>query len=91
MENMSCQLCGREVTGRIDVCESTLSDDTPVISMDSTPDRDWIICDSCNTFVCHNCCRYPLSGYCDTCIDKYNLTDYLAEVGLIPRKEDQCL
>jgi len=85
MENMRCQLCGREVTGRIDVHAFALRDGTPVISMDSTPDRDWICCDSCNAILCHNCCKYPQSGYCDGCIEKYNLHDYLVEVGLIER------
>lgn len=88
---MNCSICRREVTGRIDVREYELNDGTPVVSMDSSPDRDWILCDSCNALVCHDCCRHPQSGYCDACIEKYHLADHLAQVGSIPRREDQCL
>jgi hypothetical protein len=80
---MTCELCGRKVEGDVVVRSEELPDGTWVVSMQSTPDRDWICCDSCNLLVCHECCAYPESGYCDGCIKKYKLYDYLVEVGLI--------
>lgn len=83
---MNCELCGREVQGEIVVGERELTDGTPVITMNSTANRDWICCDSCNALVCHPCCHYPDSGYCDVCIEKYQMYEYLKEVGLIKEK-----
>jgi hypothetical protein len=88
---MHCSNCGRQVTGRVIVRSLMLAQALPVLRMDSTPDRDWICCDACNSIVCHDCCRFPTSGYCDTCIEKYKLHNHLALMGLIPRKEDSCL
>ena len=45
---MTCELCGREVVGEIIVRNGELADGTPVVSLEETPDRDWICCDSCN-------------------------------------------
>ena len=83
---MNCKICGQEVTGDLFVQDSALADGTPVVAILSTPDRDWICCDSCNTVVCHACCKYHQSGYCDSCVEKYNLRDYLVELGLIERE-----
>ncbi|MBI1805642.1 MAG: hypothetical protein HYR76_01170 [Ignavibacteria bacterium] len=88
---MNCSHCGREVTGRVIVRSLTLAKALPVVQMESTPERDWICCDACNTIICHDCCCYPTSGYCDTCIEKYKLHDHLAQIGLIPGREDHCL
>jgi hypothetical protein len=82
-----CELCGREVTGRIEVSSGEFPNGVGVIVLTSTPDRDWIACDACNMVVCHDCCRYPRSGYCDSCIASPALYSYLVEVGLI--KEGQ--
>lgn len=87
---MTCTNCERELTGDLFVREGELPNGIPMVSIEATPDRDWIICDSCNTLLCNDCCGYPQSGYCDTCIKKYNLKGYLEQVGLIRRKEDHC-
>lgn len=86
MEPTSCELCGRDLVGLLEVSESELLDGTPVVRVDSTPDRNWIVCDSCNRLLCHGCCKYPESGYCDRCIEKYNLYNYLVCAGLIQEK-----
>lgn len=70
---MNCEICGREVHGDIQVVEGRLPNGARMVRMISTPDRDWIACDSCNKLVCHHCCEHPKTGYCDSCIDKYNL------------------
>jgi hypothetical protein len=82
---MDCQRCGTEVVGDIMVEEESFPLGT-IIRMKPTPDRNWIACDSCNILLCHHCCRYPESGYCDECIEGYQLRAYLIECGLI-RKE----
>jgi hypothetical protein len=80
---MNCSRCGNELAGHLLVSDGELGDGTPVVRVDSTPDRNWIVCDSCNVLLCHKCCQYPESGYCDTCITKYDLHDYLVSAGLI--------
>ena len=79
---MKCEICGREVSGDLGVEEEDIGIGF-IISIIETSPRDWIMCDSCSKIVCHYCCDYPRSGYCDTCIDKYNLYHYLVEIGLI--------
>jgi hypothetical protein len=83
---MNCELCGREVHGDILVRNGELPDGTWVVALVSTPDRDWIACDSCNATVCHQCCQYPESGYCNACIKEHNLYAYLVETGLIQQQ-----
>jgi len=83
MEPTNCEQCGRKLRGSLIQYDGKLTDGTPVTVIDATPDRDWIVCDSCNILLCHNCCRHPESGYCDSCIEKYDLQDYLRETGLV--------
>ena len=83
---MKCSRCGNELAGHLLVSDGELGDGTPVVRIDSTPDRNWIVCDSCNVLLCHNCCRHPESGYCDACIAKYGLYDYLVSAGSIREK-----
>ena len=80
---LSCQACGREVSGEVTVSESLLPGGIRVVRLESTPDRDWICCDGCNALLCHGCCLYPGSGYCDSCIARYRLYGHLVEAGLI--------
>lgn len=77
---MTCTKCGRELTGDLYVREGELPNGIPVISVEGTPDRDWIVCDSCSALVCHDCCHYPLSGHCDVCIDKHHLSTILLKL-----------
>lgn len=79
---MKCSVCSVDVEGEIYVSQDELNG-TCIIRMESSPDRDWIACDSCNVIVCHRCTAYPESGYCDNCIGKYRLKSYLVEQGLI--------
>lgn len=80
---MNCERCGKEVKGDLLVRSGETPSGEFVIAMISTPDRDWICCDGCNVLLCRDCCQYPESGYCDSCIERYNLYDYLVENGLI--------
>jgi hypothetical protein len=80
---MKCELCGWEVSGDIEVSSETLPNGVHVVSLTATPDRNWIACDACAALVCDECCAYPESGYCDSCIVSHKLYGYLVEVGLI--------
>ena len=86
---MNCPVCNRILTGDLFVREGVPKDGTPIISIESTPDRNWICCDACNEIRCHNCCQYSESGYCDSCIEKYQLYEYLVQTGLIKPKKDK--
>src|SRR5262245_30895541 len=81
---MDCQRCYREVSG----CEITivfpLTLEITSQHVESSPDRDWIECEACGQIVCFHCCRHPASNFCDACIEKFNLTAELTELGLIP-------
>ncbi len=70
---MECHNCFREVSGEITVDSLTLPGEMEIIHLAATPDRDWISCDSCGTVVCLSCCRHPETGFCDSCIKKYDL------------------
>jgi hypothetical protein len=37
------------------------------VGMLSIPSRNWICCENCQAMVCHQCCVYPESGYCNAC------------------------
>lgn len=84
---MECQICYQEVSGEITVSDMTLPGGIGIISLAATPDRDWIACDACGRIVCHSCCRHPETGYCDTCIEKYDLL--IAEEDSFGSGEDQ--
>lgn len=79
---MTCELCGRQVSGDLEVTSGTFCG-VDVVCITATPDRDWICCDACNALVCHDCCHHPESGYCDSCIASPTLYSYLIETGLI--------
>ncbi len=72
---MECHVCFREVSGDITVGSLTLPGEMEIIPLAGTPDRDWISCNSCGTIVCLSCCRHPETGFCDSCIKKYDLLD----------------
>ena len=76
-----CQGCGEtEIEGDLGVFDAEMEDGTFVIAILETSPRNHIICDLCNKAVCKNCCSHPKSGYCDTCIERYNLLDYVSEI-----------
>ena len=83
---MICELCNEtELEGELGVfttsayCE-VLSEEVTIISLMEVARRNHIVCDSCNRAVCHNCCSNAKSGYCDHCIEKYNLYDLVGEI-----------
>jgi hypothetical protein len=88
---MKCEVCNEtELEGEIGVFTTSIFSETEdeevdIISLRETLRRNYIICDSCNKAVCYNCSEYARSGYCDSCIAKYNLREYLVEVGLIEK------
>ena len=57
-----------------------LSEEVTIISLMEFARRNHIVCDSCNKAICHNCCSHPKSGYCDVCIGRYNLLNYVKEI-----------
>ena len=80
---MKCQICGCEVHGEIEISETNLSkDDNFEIKVEGVQ-RNWLCCDSCNRIVCHKCCKHPATGYCDSCLESNNLSEYFRQVGLI--------
>ena len=86
---MKCEVCNEtELEGELQVfttstLSETLDEEVAFISLSGTIRRNYIVCDGCNKVVCRNCCEHSRSGYCDSCIAKYNLDDYLKETGLI--------
>lgn len=74
-----CVVCQKEVQGDFEV--STREDPSAFhIIIAGSADRDFNVCDSCNSTVHFKCSRYPKSGYCDPCIAKYNLYEYAREL-----------
>lgn len=68
----NCSECAKSLTGEVRVYEETdVALGCVVIRMKADIDRDWILCDACNTLLCHDCCAQPQSGYCDPCFDRY--------------------
>lgn len=82
---MKCEVCNEtELEGFThSALSETLDEEVTLISLKETARRNYIVCDGCNKAVCRNCCEDSRSGYCDSCIAKYNLNDHLREIGLI--------
>jgi hypothetical protein len=76
MENAQSEfvfvVCKEDCKGGFDVWDKTRKDGTFNIAIDSTPDRDFYVCDLCNDVVHFRCSRHPESGYCDTCFVRLN-------------------
>lgn len=78
---MKCEVCNEtELEGELAIfmtsTHSDISDEeATLISLMESARRNHIVCTSCNKAVCHNCCSYAKSGYCDFCIRKYNLLE----------------
>jgi hypothetical protein len=72
-----CEVCGEEVRGGFEVYERP---EKNLIVVDSTPDRNFNICDLCNKCVCFRCSKNPDSGYCNECLARLstagNARDY---------------
>jgi hypothetical protein len=63
----TCYVCGGGTRGGFVNFESVMKDGTPIIGIDTTPDRDFNVCDSCNIVVHFRCSMHPELGYCDPC------------------------
>jgi len=61
-----CSVCERPVKGGFEVFSySRLG--SPQVEIESTPDRDFNVCDWCNMTVCFRCSDFPESGLCNRC------------------------
>jgi hypothetical protein len=84
---MKCEVCNEtELEGKLEVYATSafseaLDEGVAIISLPTR--RNYLICDSCNRAVCYNCCEHARSGYCNSCIAKYDLDDPSKEDGLI--------
>lgn len=83
---MKCEVCNEtELEGELGVlttsaCSEVLSEEVTIISLMEIARRNHIVCDSCNRAVCHNCCSQAKSGFCDHCIEKYNLHSFVRDI-----------
>ena len=66
----TCTVCGKECRGGFEVRDWIRKDGTPVVAIDTTPDRNFNVCDLCNTVVCFDCSLNRDSGYCNDCYRK---------------------
>lgn len=69
-ESEICEVCGQPTRGGFENYERTLKDGTPMIVVDTTPDRNFNVCDLCNKVVHFRCSMHPETGYCDECLEK---------------------
>ena len=65
-----CYVCKGRTRGGFVNFESVMKDGTPIIGIDTTPDRDFNVCDLCNIVVHFRCSMHPELGYCDPCYAK---------------------
>lgn len=83
---MKCEVCNEtELEGELGVLTAstfseTLNEAVTIISLMEVARRNHIVCDSCSKAVCCNCCSHAKSGFCDACIDRYDLLDYVKEI-----------
>lgn len=83
---MKCNVCNEtELEGEHGVFATSafsevLSEEVTIISLMEVARRNHIVCDSCNRAVCHNCCSHAKSGFCDRCIEKYNLHSLVRDI-----------
>lgn len=67
-----CTVCHEETRGGFEVYERTREDGVPMIVIESTPDRNFNVCDGCNDAICFRCSARPESGYCNRCLDAFD-------------------
>lgn len=68
----TCEECRGHLRGTL-VLTSEIVSGMGVLKFSEVSKRNWIICDSCNTLLCHTCAPDFQTGYCPSCIRKYNL------------------
>ena len=83
---MKCEVCNEtELEGELALFAASASSDSlieevTIQSLMETARRNHIICDSCNKAVCHHCCTHPKCGFCDRCIERFNLHDLTRDI-----------
>ncbi len=65
-----CVVCGEACSGDFEVWSKERKDGTFVIAVDTTPDRNFNVCDLCNDTVHFRCSTDPDTGLCDKCLSK---------------------
>lgn len=68
----TCAKCRSHLRGTL-VLTAETENGIGVLRFSELEERNWIICDSCNTLLCHTCAPEFKTGYCPACIRKYNL------------------
>ena len=61
-----CSVCKEEVRGGFDVYSREREDAFEIV-IDSTPDRNFNVCDWCNDITCFRCSEDRDSGLCNPC------------------------
>lgn len=74
-----CVACKRECTGGF-LTYQTERNGVPTIVIDSTPDRNFNVCDLCNDVMCFACSIDRDSGYCNTCYEKVSRSSVRGDV-----------
>ena len=69
-----CSVCKKECRGGFEVYERTRKDGTAMVVIDTTPDRNYNVCDYCNEIVCFMCSEEPESGLCNKCLRRVRET-----------------
>lgn len=77
LQDETCPKCNKQLTGAIETVSATVGGIQFVV-MHETGDRNWIICDRCNTTVCKSCCVVPEAGYCNRCFFDYKIAPFLS-------------
>ena len=62
-----CTVCGKTCLGGFEVY-SHEKHGVPTVVVDSTPDRNFNVCDLCNDTICFDCSQDRDSGYCNKCL-----------------------
>ena len=70
----TCSVCRTQCRGGFDVYER-VKNGVPTIVVDSTPDRNFNVCDLCNVSICFDCSKEPDSGYCNQCLARVRSDD----------------
>ena len=71
-----CAVCNEPVIGGFDVYSRP---EKNLIVIDSTPDRNFNICDLCNKCVHFRCSKAPETGYCDECYRRHFRDMYVGD------------
>ena len=66
-----CSVCKKECRGGFLVREGKPTGQWDfVVIVDTTPDRNFNVCDACNITICFDCSLDPDSGYCNACLGR---------------------